>query len=244
MSTLNVDFNKLFPNQNLEHRETACVGETVADIVGNIIRTQCDAGFSYAAALRLIGSIPTTNGTDPLWGMRAAVAYGVLPVAEQDFDAVSTSELYEANFDNYAPEDRAHALTFAQRGVQTLGADFILVAGYIARYQSGVSLATHWYDSFEQPLPGGKLPLPQGNFTNHNVAVYGLVDGCLIIKSWQGSTYGDGGYVYMSPEVFKGCVQGAWGFDPDAIRWISLVGYLIQRFPYLLPYLSALLQPK
>jgi len=100
--------------------------------------------------------------------------------------------------------------------------------------------------------PTGILPTPSGTITSHNVAVYAVdkdnvtitIDGVeyLQIKPWLGKGWGRGGYALLNREICNTVCQGAYVFDPNATRWISILGVLVTRFPTVAPYLPQLLQ--
>jgi hypothetical protein len=75
----------------------------------------------------------------------------------------------------------------------------------------------NWYDSFDQTPANGVLPSPQGAYASHAVAVYDE-DGMLLIKSWRGAGFGNGGYGYLTPDNFSKTFTAAYGFEPDDRR--------------------------
>lgn len=245
---MNCDTLALFPDQNVDKRGTECTAETVADIVANIVGYPMDPGFTYAATLRLMGIEPTTAGADPRAGMLSAVAFGTLPYTAQTFDAEEKGELYEANFNNYTPEQKALALATVQKGILNLGADFYAIKTYLAAQKWGVSLTMKWYQNFNLTPGSGIVPSPgvPSTYTVHDVAVYGttIIGNVeyLICKPWKGKNFGDHGYCYLRREIVNSVAFSAYGFDPNGIRWASIVGILLTRFPGAWPSLPALLQ--
>ena len=221
---MNLDVLGRMPNQNMEGRSTECVGETVADIVGNIKNQAMDAGFSYAAALKVMNQTPTTAGSDPYSGMLGAVVYGCLPTEKEAFDATTTGELYESNLANY--QNRSLALLNAQNGVMVLRS-YQEIVNYLMAYKKPVNLAVDWYSTFETPNQDKTLPAPLGTITEHDVEVCEDTLLGLRVKSWQGPEYG---YVFLSETTFNLIFRGAWGFDPKASRWMSLVKILLSHW--------------
>lgn len=228
----NLDILKRFPNQLTEGRETECVGETWADIIGNIIGKACDAGFSYAATLRVMGSSPTTAGSDPQSGGYACVVYGALQTISEPFDALTTSELYEANWANYPVSDKVMALQNVQNGLQTLSS-YQAIVDYLSVAKMGVAMHMTWYASFMNPNTDGTLPVPSGTTSDHCIAIYEATPLGLRAKVWLGPTYGQEGYVFITPATFGLIFQGAWGFTGNVSRWWSLVQILIAARWYL-----------
>lgn len=217
---MNLDRLQRFPNQNVDKRPDECVGETVADLIGNIIGQPCDAGFSYAAALKVSNMAPTTAGSVPYSGMLGGLVYGALATNKEPFDATTTSELYEANFGNYQSV-QSLALTNVQKGVLQLDS-YQEIANYLVTYKQGVHLLVRWYTSFQSPNPDGTLPYPSGPFTNHCVAVYEDTPLGLRVKPWEGPDFGDHGYVYLPKSVLDQVFLSAAGFDPNGWRWWNL----------------------
>lgn len=236
------DTCELFPDQNSDRRFNECVGESVADIIGNITGIPMHPGFSYAAALYVQGKTPVDTGVDLLAGMDGAVAYGTLPLSEANFDALSTSSLFEANYLNYSPEDRQSARLNAQKAVQWLYS-FDEVVAHIRKTNSGVLLGVKWYQSFNVPPADGELLTASGNQSLHAVAAYGLSeDGSMLrIKPWLGPKFGHFGYVYLTREMYQKCVNQAFGFDPTGIRMMYLLGIALRRYPFLLQYLPTVI---
>ena len=243
----NVDRNKFFPDQCKDKRFTECTGETIADIAGNDFsiysKVQMDPDFAYAAGFAVSGVTPCDQGEDPWNVMLGAVAYGSLPVTEQDWDASTKGELYVANFDHYSPADKQTALQFTMPGACKVNIDFDAVLDSINTTGLGVAIAMKWYGVCDM----NSVLLPSnGAFSYHCVAAYGqkTVNGvpCITIKPWIGPDCGDHGYMYLTREEFQACVMGAYAFNPNASRWASLIGIAVTRFPYLMSYLPQLMK--
>lgn len=229
---MNLDTLKRFPNQNLENRPTECVGETVADIIGNLSLQEMDAGFSYAAALRVNNSPPTTAGSNPYAGMLGAIIYGTLPTDKVPFDVNLMDELYEANWYNYTGTSKQTAELYAQNGILILK-NYQDVVNCL-KVGLPVSLSVRWHKSLFSPYPNGVLPAPSGQIFNHNVAVYEETSLGLRIKAWLGPEYGQGGYAFMPESVFNEVYFAAYAFNPKSWRWMSLASTGCFR-PWLLP---------
>jgi hypothetical protein len=226
---MNQDYLQRFPNQNIELRSTECVGETVADIVGNIVGVPCDAGYSFAATLRVMGVTPTTAGSDPYSGALSGIVYGALPTVKEPFDATTMGELYEANLDNYPVPDKQAAEQYAQNGIVLLES-YTDIVNFLSLNKGGVILPMRWYQSFMTPNPDGTLPMPSGGITDHCVAVYEATTLGLRVKPWLGANYGTGGYCYMPEALFPTLFFGeAWGFDKSRSRWFSLASASVMR---------------
>lgn len=239
-----IDSGEWFPEQNAEGRFTECVGITVADICGDIDNINYDPDFSYAMALRLAGSQPTTAGSDPHAGMLSAVAWGCLPMSDADFTALTHGELYVANWQNYSLEDRQTAQQHTQKCVTTLPLNFDAVLS-AARVNRGVGFHMYWYSSFSTPNLDGTVNLDRASSaTVHFARIVGqkTLDGVryILLKPWMGKQYGFGGYCLLTEQQFLQVAIGAYAFDPNGSRLLTLVGIAATRLPYLLdvlPYL-------
>lgn len=246
---MNVDKTNFFPNQATDGDPTECVAITVCDLLGNKYGIPFDPDYTYAQTLLLEGVEPTTAGSDYTLGMQTAVAYGALPMNEATFTALSMGELYAANWRNYTAAQKRDALQYVQNGIKSLWSStpFEDVLGYISKYGTGVSLPISWFSSFNLPQ-GGVLPQPSGGVSGHNVAAYGSTEingeTYLIIKPWLGPEYGDHGYGYLSKELFLTVVKDALIFNPDARRFVSLVGIMVSqhKYDFVLPYVGDLLK--
>lgn len=233
---MNLDTNKVFPNQEIDNDQTECVALTVADIAGNTDKQLYDPDMVYAMTLLLEGQQPNTNGLDPEQGMMAAICFGLLPISLETFTAKTMGELYVANAANYTPIQKAAMAQHVKNGKK----DLFTYADVVAEIQAGnpVSLPMHWYQNFTTAEES--LTQPIGQFTNHNVAVYDAdpVKG-IMIKPWLGPDYGIGGYTWMSETIFTQVFAGtAYAFDPTALRWLSLLGE-INYLKYLISTLYA-----
>lgn len=233
---LNVDRLKLFPNQETGGDPTECTALTVTDICANIIGLAFDPDFQYASTFKLLGQLPSTNGTDPLAAMQTAIYYGLLPASDETFTALLNGELYAANIANYTPYDLQAALVHTMAGIEPIGVNFSEVCAYILGTKWGVSVPMTWHASF-LTAPNGMLqmPIPGEPTSNHNIAVYGVDDNNnLIFKPWLGPKWGNGGYGSMSRAVFNAVATNGIAFDPDGSRWMSILGLILTRFPGIL----------
>lgn len=224
---MNFDVLQRFPNQLIAKRQDECVGETWADLNGNRFKQAMYPGFSYAGALRVSNTTPTTEGSDPYSGGLSVVLYGTLPTDEAPSDISSESELFDANWANYP--NKGLASTYVQNGLKSLYS-YADITNYLMDYKQGCQLHIRWYESFGIPNQDGTLPAPSGSFSHHCVAVYEDHLLGLRIKAWLGPNYGAGGYVFIPPSMFNQLFVQASGFDPYASRWTSLVKALLPRW--------------
>lgn len=253
MSDFNVDAGLWMPDQVDDNAGTACVGYTVADILTDITKTVRDPLWHYAAALKAYGSGPSIAGVDAHAGMWGAVLFGSLTLSGAP-KSLLYGELYASDWDHWSDVEKRQALATVQDGTLNalgLGSPFQAVLSAARLSGFGISVATPWY--WGNADRSGILPMPKDldrDFSWHNWAIKGqkTINGIpyIIGKPWQGSDYGDNGWVYLSDDVFNAIMgvpgSAAMAFNPGAIRWLSIVAYLVMRNPFLLPYLPKLIQ--
>lgn len=209
------------PNQNADHRPEECTAYTVADIVGNITNQQIDPGFGYGSTFHLTGQTPGDSGLDAVDAFTAQTIYGSLPTEDQPFTALQTSEAMEANFDAYPVSDKQLAATLALKGIKELYS-FDDIVAYQNKMKWSVGVTMTFYESFLTTKPDGTLPEPAGDYTEHEVVVWGLDPRGLIIKAWLGPTWGENGYGYVPMPLFDDMAQVITAFDPNAWKWWTL----------------------
>jgi hypothetical protein len=219
---MNQDAGRRFPNQNIERRFTECVGETIADIIGNIEAQLFDPDFNYAAAFAAEGLTPTDAGEDVYAGMFGQVAYGSLPESNDYSDPIQTSELIEANFANYTTEQKQTARLFRQNAIKVLTSWGDIVE-HLSLNQGGVAMGMKWYDMFNSASGILQAPPLGSPFTYHCVAVYEMKDNMLRVKPWLGPHFADKGYCWLPFNIFAFTFQEAFAFDPNGSRWWTLV---------------------
>lgn len=226
---MNLDALKRFPNQNIENRFNFCVGETIADILGNKYSQPFDCDYSYAAGLAVQALPPNIAGEDPYAAFLGACAYGALPKSA-DIDPPEATPLYEATFSAYTLQERQTASIYAQNGVTVLYG-FDAITEHLLTKRQGVAIAMKWYyQSFNNPYPDGTLRTPgKGEpFSYHCVAAYENTDKGLRIKPWQGPDYGLGGYGFLPRSIYSQCFPTGYAFSDEAIRFLTVVKTALQ----------------
>lgn len=250
----NLDVMAQKENQETDGAPTECTGYAISHIVGNLKRQVFTPDWMYAMTLLLEGSVPTEIGADPLTAMQAAIAYGLLPKSMSTFSSSTEGELYCANWKNWPTALRSIAAKNAQiRAYNALGSgsplDSMLSAAYTGKV--GISVASLWYPEFENLLPGSIMPVPDitnKNAPGHNYALDGqtTINGVPygIISSWQGESYGDKSYCYMSRAVAAAVLSvpgsGALTFGLSGSRWLSLAGIMLEHENEILDLLPTL----
>lgn len=241
-------------DQNADGAPTECTGYTVARILTNLTGIVRDPDFAYAAALFIEGVGPTTEGADFHAAMQAAVAVGSLAMNAADFEARIKGELFVSDFANWTAQQKTTALKTVQNGTLNAlgnGDAFNSLLSTLYTGKISVSIGTPWFwGTFDAD---GILPVPDiKNITGlpwHDWVIEGkkTINGVpyLIGYPHQGEGFGARGYVYLSREAINAALSvdgtGAITFDPQAIRWVQLLGILIQRFPALAPKIPQLI---
>lgn len=254
----NVDAGLTMPDQNAAEAVTECTGYTAADIMTDITKVVQTPDFMYAATLYLEGIGPTTEGADFHVALQALVAFGSIAQSLAPISALKQGELYVANWNNWFDSLKIVARKNVQNGTFNLlgnGDHFDSIMSAVYTSKIAGSLGSIWYDEWENIGRDGILPMPANleGFTYspwHNYAAKGKktinTTKYIPLKSWQGPSYGDKGWCYMSREVANAVFSvegtGAIGLNPNAMRWASIIGILVQRFPQLLPMLPQLLR--
>lgn len=245
------------PDQERDNAPTECTGYTVADIVTDISKVKMNPDFSYAAALFIDGQPPGINGASFHAAMQSAIAVGVLPNTLANISAGQSGELFVSDWTRWGMNLKKAARDYTENGIlNALGNgdafDSIASAAYTSKI--GISVGTPWFTEWKQNINNGVVGLPvldpNGNYSTwHNWAIKKKVTiqgvPYLAGKSWQGERVGDKGWLYFSRETVNAALSvpgtGALAFNPEAIRWWSIVGILVQRFPVLLSSLPQLI---
>lgn len=247
------------PDQNADGAPFECVGYTTSDIGTDVIGKIQDPDFSYAASRYVSGDgAEGIGGTSFHGGLQGAVALGFLQKSLATVSASVQGEKYVSDWNNWPAQLKKTALASAQNGILNvlgMGDDFdsILSACYTGKI--GISIATAWYLNWDVTavkygiVQAPSNPQDVSNLGWHNWAIKGkkTIDGIpyLIGKTWQGTSVGDNGWMYFSREAINGALSvqgsGALTLNPNAKRWASIIGILVQRFPALLSELPQLL---
>lgn len=232
---MNLDLLGHFENQNLENRKNSCIGESVTDAVGNLLKVQCDPDYTMATSFYVQGKAASTLGTNLYAAMLGAIAYGLLPDSKDRSDPLQTSELYEDTYSNYSEDQKQFALRFLPPGglPQRLNT-FSDIAKYLETQKMGVPLVIRWHPEFNNPGPNRVFSMPHlPQESNHCVVAYEVTDAGLKIKPFLGEEYG---YAYLPPNVFNAVISESYGFVPGN-RQFTLLYITLWRISI---YLSSL----
>ena len=226
---MNLDYNKNFPNQELDGDPTECTALTVTDICGNILKMLFDPDFTYASTFYTENTPPSTAGADPRAAMYSVPLCGLLPVSKETFTAKVMGELYVANLQNYSQAQKNLALIY-RMCAKPVPMDYQSV---IRVLQSGyaVSLAMKWYWGANPPVVL-TAPQPGDTYTDHNVAIYDWEDPRgLTIKPWLGANAGENGYCFLPKEVFDTSAVFTMQFDSKASVALQNISLKIVYYP-------------
>jgi hypothetical protein len=215
-NALNVDAGLWVPDQNAMALPNGCTGFTQADLCSDedgVIRDPADVYFNTPP----FDSGPR-NIRDSLNVIRTR---GVVTYLSRAVPGDQRTAYY--NVRASPPLDWFDAIRLAIYSTQN--------------EKRSVSIGTPWYPEFEQPLQGGILPTPTNWSTSratwHNWKICGwkTIGGApyLIGKSWQGNTYANGGFCYVSRDLINRLMQipGTAAFtvtklQPTSIQTVDL----------------------
>ena len=170
--------------------------------------------------------------------------------------AKSSGEAYTCLLSNWPASCKQSALKYAENGILNClgnGDTFNSVLSACYTGKIGIAVFSPWFSNFEAVTSSGIVSIPDTSESTypiwHCYEVTGqkTINGIpyLSVKSWQGANVGNAGELYFSQEVVNAALSvsgaGAYTFNPQAIRWISLIGILANRFPQILPLLPQLL---
>lgn len=236
----NVDAGMTMRNQNNDGYSFSCTGQTQTDNLIDQYREILDPIWTYKNTCYIEGH-EMNQGCQIRNSFKATRVYGVKKEREDDVDALTRRG--GSYFNIY--DDSTHDWF---DGIRT----------QIQLNKRAVSAGTPWFNSWSSVNSTGIMPMPTGDELAraksnvnavlwHNYAIKGwiLIGGIpyLICKSWQGPTYGDKGWCYMSREVANAVfeIRGSAAFIqavaiPDDIQKIKL-----DIMEVLLVYLNRLL---
>lgn len=113
-----------------------------------------------------------------------------------------------------------------------------------------ISLGTPWWSIFETVEADGILPTPSNFGTtglpwhNHKICGWKQIQGqpMLISKSWQGTNYGDHGFVYISRPLYNSImgISGTVAFTATQVKPVSISTIDLTTLQRLLSYLRTL----
>lgn len=252
----NLDAGIWNPSQDADNKPTECTAYYVADTFTDILRSQCVPGFTFGATTFVENVNPTTAGADPLSALQSSVIAGVIT---SQYNAQPQTEIMDANWDNWAEYQRTAALRNTAVDVHSaLGFmdAFNSIISTMWTGQVAVALCTPFYHEWLDIGSDGIMPMP------HNVDdVAGLPYHCwsakgqktingktyIIGKTWQGTSFADNGFSYISQEVLNPVLSlsgtGALVLVMKGNRFVSLATIALQHLniiPYVLPRLLSL----
>lgn len=208
------------PDQNADNLGEACTAYTDNDIASNEDSVLYDdRDFTYRNTLMMM-NVTYGSPCDVQTALKSTTVYGVKKKTETAADALTH-----------------------RRGpyfiVQKLnGSCFQGLISAMQIKKGCLSCATPWYRDFEQPRTDGTVPSPI-NWTDLTRASWHAWEACgvktiggqqcIIAKSWQGSGYGDNGYVYFTEGQINALLSttgsGCFGqkhVDPNDIQTVDI----------------------
>lgn len=247
----NVDKGLWMPDQDADQAPTECTGYMATDLCADMDGILYSPDRQYAYTLFLEGIGPTEEGADPLAALESTILFGLVAQNGAPLSAKMNGELLCANYKNWSNTPGINPKVRVYNALGN-GAPFnsVISAAFLSKL--GVGLCSLWYPEWEGVGSDGILQMPDLTNTNapgHAYAMKGqkTINGVMywVLKSWQGSKYGDNGWVYMNGSianaVFAMGTNSANALSPTGSRWISLVQIALRHLnaiPVILPELA------
>lgn len=210
------------PDQNKDQRPTACTAYDVTRMLFPETHKEYSHDFQFMKTLQVMGA-DGSQGADFRTALTIPVTIGLLPKELEPPSIQKYSQAWAVNPANWPVSLNDEALKNRIPAyspiMPALGQDWfdairtILVDGL--SYNRTVGVGTQWSSSFENISEDGILPdSPFNLHWGHAYEITGWkhLNGqpYLICKTWQGTTYGDKGYCYMSRTLCNR-LMSAWG---------------------------------
>ncbi len=198
--------------------EYNCTGRAVADICEDEDGRLYSWDYNYAKTLQIKGLPPSTTGVDLKTALSVPLTFGLLPRELEPVNSTKNSPIIAADYKNFpealdkvAEQYKKPAYFFADGPFDAF--DNVRSMLWLNRQNKmSVAIGTAWYQEFEQVGPDGILPAGRYSYGGHAYACKGwkVINGqtYLILKTWQGPSYGDRGYCYMSRDQFNRLING------------------------------------
>jgi hypothetical protein len=207
--TYNVDDGSWFPDQDKDNRPTECTAYLVTDSARDHTGVRYSEDFNFMKTLVIMNAPANANGADLRSAYMVAPSFGLL---ERDNEPgvieANPDQSFSANYVNW-PIEVDHIASKNKKAFVTITGPYDFSSNAQSfmwqtkerRYSVGVG--TTWYAEFERIGSDGVLPdNPKFATGGHAYKLCGwkLIDGqkYWVLKTWQGPTYGDNGYCYMS----------------------------------------------
>lgn len=212
---LNLDAGFGFPDQNALGLPEGCTAFAQSELCQDEDKAQYQPKYTYEKTIFMMG-IPDGQPCDMPTSLKSTKVYGVLGKDE-------TTDL-----------EASKHIRGAYYQVEKNGDWFDGIRSAMTLNKCSVSVATQWFGSFERVGKDGIVSnIFSTDFSWHNYAVKGwkIINGetYLIVKSWQGSFFGDDGYCYFSRSVINRLleVSGSGAFivapyDPSNVQTVKL----------------------
>lgn len=221
----------IFPDQNKDNRGSECTGYTITEIGRIEDGTEYSPEYNFMKTLEIMGLPPETSGADARTAFKIACTFGMLPKTLVPKGMQDQSQAWAANQSNWP-------LTLdkeASKNAKPAYTPIAPVPDYFDAIRSAlllgsntkktVGMATEWSPSFESLqtdaiLPDDPINLDWGHM--YQIVGWKTIYGMpyLMIKSWQGKEYGDGGYCYMSRKLCN-MLLARWGAYAASLEKLS-----------------------
>ena len=197
----NLDAGLTNPDQNKEGYPYGCTGYTQTDIATDEDGVIYQPSFTYDKTLFMEGYTGRMAGCDIKDSLKSTVIYGLLPALGLD-ERDST-----ANRAAYYQIEKFVGLDWFDSLRKTLLIN--------KENKRSISMASSWYPEWTGTNVNSTgivhAPTNWSWVSGHNYKISGwkTIDGIpyLIVKSWQGNTFGDNGWCYFSRELTNNLME-------------------------------------
>lgn len=209
---LNLDAGFGMPDQNADGRPQGCTGYTQSELCQDEDKKEYQPGYTYDRTRMMEGTYPDDVPCQMRTSLKSTIDYGVLGKDETT--------------DNEAGYHRRGAY-YNVVDAPDLDA-FDDVRSAMLSNKRTVSVATPWFTEWMNPNKG-VLPFPTSkpaSYHNWKICGWKQIQGSLFLigKPWQGSAFGDKGYVYISRTTFNK-VMSMYGAAAFTVRKASMADY-------------------
>ncbi len=209
--------------------------------------------YNFMKTLEVMNVPPDSEGADLRQAAKIACTFGLLPYRLEPNFLHAKSQAWVANQANWPLELDQEAFKNQKPNYLPIHNTYqdwfdairsALIAGKPENRLVG--MGTQWSPDFETLPASAKLPdAPRGLYWGHAYVCVGWknIGGFpyLVLKTWQGTGYGDGGYCYMSRTLCNK-LMGAWGAYAFTLQDIGNAQTIPDQIVNLHDIIAALIQ--
>ena len=234
----NYDAGFPIPDQDADGLPYGCTGYSSGNLCQDEDKVQYYPKFTYDQTLAEEGIFPDNPnfekvGCDVRDSLASTIVYGAQKVGETPAEALNHRR------GQYFAVDLVAGMDW-----------FDSFRSVLQQNKRSISFASPWYSSFGTPQ-NGIISAPNSYDTtfaswhNHVIVGWKTINGVdyLIDKSWQGTAYGDNGFVYFPREVVNSlmAISGSGAFTVIPFTVANIQTVQLELWTYLASYLRMIL---